>query len=114
MKNDLAKMLILGMLEIDDEPLNLILSEAIINEDNQEYITKPYKTNIITEKDLKESIRDLIGLKMIDLLSETGDKIDYSNLEEILDSNTEWVYWFRITESGKNFFDDNYTEFFSE
>jgi len=114
MKNSLAKMLILGMLEIDDEPLNLILSEAIINEDNWEYITEPYKTCIITKKDLQESISELIELKMVELLNETGDKIDYSNLKEILDSNTEWVYWFRITEIGKNFFDEHYTKFFAE
>jgi hypothetical protein len=110
---NLVKMLVLHMLSIDDEPLNLILSEAVISEDNKSYIQSPYSVEVVSQDDIKEALKDLERNNLIILLNELGEPLKDKNIEEVLKTNTEWEFWFRITEDGIELFEKNYSSFFS-
>ena len=53
---------------------------------------------------------------MILLLNEIGEELNCTEDEFnlILNSTTEWEYWFRITNLGKEFFDNTFSKFFRE
>lgn len=112
----LEKLLILTMLFDDDEPLNLILEEALITEENKGFLNKKFQNEQITIKNIKCALEELRKCNMVELLSENGEKLgcDDSEFSQILESDEEWKYWFRITKSGKRFFDDNQQTYFRE
>jgi hypothetical protein len=112
MKIDLAKMLVLEMLSIVDEPLNLILTEAKVTEDKFEYIKPDYRNVNISEVDIKKAIKELKSAEMINILDSNGKFLDYDNIDEVLNSKEEWEIWFSITMTGQNTFENNYSDFF--
>lgn len=114
MKENLVKILILEMLSIDDEPLNLILAEAIVSEDKRQHTKSPYDKEVISQVDIKDALRELKQNSMVNILDESGKKILCDEIDEVLNSKEEWVYWFSITDSGKKFLEENYFQFFNE
>lgn len=114
MTNILANLLILVLLFDDDEPINLILKEAQITEKNIYLLKEPYKNSQITQYDIKEALKELKQEKLVIVLNEKGEKSNFNDVEFrfILDSRSEWEYWFRITELGKEYFNNRFSDFF--
>jgi hypothetical protein len=112
----LVKLLVLKMLFDDNEPLNLILKEALITEDNMSLLKDGFQKQQIVAEDIKCALKELKNGNMIKLLSENGKFLDCDECEfnQILNSNEEWKYWFKITKSGEKFFNDNYQTYFRE
>ena len=110
---DFCEMLILDMLTVDDEPLNLVLSEAIVNDDSKQYIKPPYNNYKVQLSQIKDALKRLIKFNMIIILDETGEQLDIS-INDVLKSPETDFFWFRVTESGKSFFYENYHEFWKE
>jgi hypothetical protein len=53
---------------------------------------------------------------MIELLSDDGKKLDNEDFdfEQIMNSEEEWKYWFRITQNGVKFFDNHHQAYFRD
>jgi hypothetical protein len=101
------------MLKLDDEPLNLILNEAKITENNYEFIKKIYHEVLISEEEIKTAIIELKKDNMIILLDDNGRGLDV-DINKIIDSKEPFKYWFSITQKGKYFFEENYFSFWKE
>lgn len=111
----LVKLLVLKMLLEDNEPLNIILEEAF-TEDKRNLLKKGYQDRQITKEKIKQALTELKDNYMITLQDEKGKELSLSKekFDEILNSNAEWTYWFRITKDGEKLFYDNYLDFFDE
>lgn len=109
----LTKLLILLMLFDDDEPLNLILKEARITENNIYLLKDPYKEFNITQECIKKALNELKEERMVDILNEKGEVccFSYNEFSSILDSSCDWEYWFRITVQGKEHFNNTFAEY---
>lgn len=110
----LIKLLILEMLFDDDEPLNLVMKNAIITENNRYFIKEHYQNEEVDSNKIKETIKKLLHDNMVALLNENGEKLIYEEpeIDTILDSNEEWKFWLRVNKKGKQFFNDNYEIYF--
>ncbi len=107
-----VKMLVLEMLSIDDEPLNLILSEAVVSQNNKNHILPFYHAEVITQSDIKEAIKDLEQGNLILLLDEQGIPLGNKNIDQVLESNREWEFWFRISKKGMEIYESSYSSYF--
>lgn len=87
---DFYEMLILDMLTVDDEPLNLVLSEAIVNDDSKQYIKPPYNNYKVQLSQIKDALKRLIKFNMIIILDETGEQLDISINERL--SQKSWNF----------------------
>lgn len=109
----LVKMLIWEMLVNDDEPLNLILSEAVVSENNKEYIKPPYCNEVISQNEIKDALKDLAQNNTVILLDQHGKPLKDKNIDEVLNSNSEWEFWFRITQTGEDLLEKNYYSYYN-
>ena len=117
MEIDIIKMGILDMLNLDDEPLNLILEEAGTPYGD---LKETYKNIVISRGDIRNGLKELILNKYVIVLDIIGEEIHNYNIDQVLKDEvlSEDVpissIWFRLTKLGKKAYDDDYDKFFAE
>lgn len=112
MKIDITKMKILDRLNLDDEPMKLILKEIEVHDQN---LKESYKKIVVREEEIRNGLKELIKNKYVRVLDEKGKEMKGYDLEKVLSDDVPvWSIWFRLTELGEKTYYILYNKFWKE
>ena len=109
-----TKLMILDKLKIDDEPLDLILSEIRVIDEIRDRLRKPFRSIDISDEEIKASLKGLLKDGFVLVLDEAGREIKHYNIDQLLNSEEPRSIWFRLTPLGEEAFDKNFSKFWED
>lgn len=109
---DIIKMKILDRLNLDDEPINLILKEMKTRDQD---LRETYKNVDIPEEEIRNGLKELIKNKYVRVYDEKGNEIFNYDIDKVLsDDIPVWSIWFRLSELGEKTYYNQYYKFWSK
>ena len=99
-------------MNLDEEPLNLILKGIKVRDKK---LKDAYKKIAAPEKEVRNSLKELILNKYVSVFDEKGKEINDYDIDKVLrDDVTLWPIWFRLTKLGEEAYYNKCDDFWFE